>query len=103
LEASYVAKRRKMQRAIINDLLKRGFTQWQIEKFISVRHGRLSKLREGEIAPASTFRLLYLLHEMPDRAIEIVSRLDPAVARRWPDPIEEWQPSPAHHPAGPDS
>ena len=85
LEASYTAKRRKMQCALINDLRKRGFTQRQIESFASVSPGYLSKLRTGKIASGSTFRLLYLLHEMPDEAMEVVARLDPQLMRFKPD------------------
>ena len=81
LEASYVAKRRKMQCALINDLRRRGFTQRQIESFASVSPGYLSKLRKGKIASGSTFRLLYLLHAMPDEAMAIVARLDPRLTR----------------------
>jgi hypothetical protein len=79
IEASYIAKRRRLQRALINDLQKRGFTDRQIERFASVSPGYLSKLRQGGIAIGSTFRLLYLLHEMPDEAMAIVSKLDPRI------------------------
>lgn len=82
LEAAYVRKRRKMQCALINDLQKRGFTDRQIERFASVSPGYLSKLRQGGIAIGSTFRLLYLLHEMPDEAMAIMSRLDPRISSR---------------------
>ena len=79
LEAAYLRKRRKVQCALINDLRKRGFTQRQIEQFASVSPGYLSKLRQGKVASGSTFRLLYLLHEMPDEAMAIVSKLDPRI------------------------
>jgi len=81
LEEAYVAKRRRMQRALINDLRRSGFTQRQIEQFASVSPGYLSKLRKGKIAAGNTFRLLYLLHEFPEQAMEAVSRLDPRLAR----------------------
>lgn len=84
LEASYVAKRRKVQCALINDLRKRGFTQREIEAFASLSPGYLSKLRSGKITSGSTFRLLYLLHEMPDEAMAVVSRLDRRLAHRGP-------------------
>lgn len=77
LAASYAARRRKLQCALINDLRRRGFTQQQIERFASVSPGYLSKLRKGKIASGSTFRLLYLLHEFPDQAMAAVAKLDP--------------------------
>jgi hypothetical protein len=81
LEEAYVAKRTKMQRALINDLKRRGVTQQQIEQYASVSPGYVSKLRNGgKIASGNTFRLLYLLHEMPEEALRVVSRLDPRVA-----------------------
>jgi len=80
LAASYAAKRRRLQCAMINDLRRRGFTQQQIERFASVSPGYLSKLRKGKIASGSTFRLLYLLHELPEQAMAIVGRLDPELA-----------------------
>ena len=79
LEEAYAAKRRKLQRALLNDLRRRGFTQRQIERFATVRPGYLSKLQEGEIASGSTFRLLYLLHEFPEQAMAAVGRLDPGL------------------------
>lgn len=82
LEASYLRKRRKVQCALLNDLRKHGFTQRQIEQFASVSPGYLSKLRQGKVASGSTFRLLYLLHEMPDEAMAIVSKLDPRINPR---------------------
>jgi len=85
LEAAYARKRRKMQCALINDLRGRGFTQRQIERFASVSPGYLSKLRQGKVASGGTFRLLYLLHEMPDEVMAVVSRLDPGIGSRKPE------------------
>lgn len=76
LDEVYIAKRRRLQRAVINDLRRRGFTERQIEQFASVRPGYLSRLHEGKIASSSTFRLLYLLHEFPEQAMAAVGRLD---------------------------
>jgi len=76
LEASYIAKRRKMQRALINDLLKRGFSERQIERFVNVRPGYVSKLKQGKVSSRSTFRLLYLLHEIPDEVMKVIDRLN---------------------------
>ena len=80
LESAYVAKRLKLQCALIGDLRKRGFTQRQIEQFASLSPGYLSKLRNGKVASGSTLRLLYVLHEFPEQALAAVSRLDPRVA-----------------------
>jgi hypothetical protein len=85
LEAAYARKRRKVQCALINDLRRRGFTQRQIEQFASVSPGYLSKLKQGKIASGGTFRLLYLLHEMPDEVMAVVSRLDPGIGSRKPE------------------
>jgi hypothetical protein len=85
LEAAYVRKRRKVQCALINDLRRRGFTQRQIERFASVSPGYLSKLKQGKVASGGTFRLLYLLHEMPDEVMAVVSRLDPGIGSRKPE------------------
>jgi predicted XRE-type DNA-binding protein len=85
LEESYLRKRRKLQCALINDLRRRGFTQRQIERFASVSPGYLSKLKQGKIASGGTFRLLYLLHEMPDEVMAVVSRLDPGIGSRKPE------------------
>jgi hypothetical protein len=85
LEAAYARKRRKVQCALINDLRKRGFTQRQIEQFASVSPGYLSKLKQGKVASGGTFRLLYLLHEMPDEVMAVVSRLDPGIGSRKPE------------------
>lgn len=79
LDEAYAAKRRKLQRALLNDLRRRGFTQGQIERFACVRPGYLSELRKGKIASASTFRLLYVLHELPDAAWAVLRRLDPSL------------------------
>jgi len=76
LEASYIAKRRKLQRALLNDLRNRGFSDRQIEHFVTVRPGYVSKLKQGKVAPRSVFRLLYLLHEIPDEAMKAVDRLN---------------------------
>ena len=80
LEEAYVAKRRRLQRALINDLRRRGFTQGQIEEFASVSPGYLSKLRNGKVASGSTLRLLYVLHDFPEQALAAVRRFDPRVA-----------------------
>jgi hypothetical protein len=84
LEEAYVAKRRRMQRALINDLRRQGITQQQIERFASVSPGYVSKLRNGKIASGNTFRLLYLLHEMPREALRAIGRLDPRVTEKGP-------------------
>jgi predicted XRE-type DNA-binding protein len=82
LEEAYVEKRRRMQRALINDLRRQGITQQQIERFASVSPGYVSKLRNGKIASGNTFRLLYLLHEMPREALRAIGRLDPRVVEK---------------------
>lgn len=77
LEESYRRKRLRQQRALINDLRRAGLTQTHIERFANLSPGYVSKLRKGKLASGGTFRLLYLLHEIPRQAVEIVSRLDP--------------------------
>lgn len=77
LEEAYRRKRMRQQRALINDLRRRGMTQQQIERFADLSPGYVSKLRKGKLASGGTFRLLYLLHEFPHEAVRAVSRLDP--------------------------
>lgn len=77
LERSYRRKRLRQQCALINDLRRRGLTQAQIERFAYLSPGYVSKLRTGKLASGATFRLLYLLHELPEEALRVVSRLDP--------------------------
>jgi hypothetical protein len=77
LEEAYRRKRLRQQRALINDLRRRGITQQQIERFAHLSPGYVSKLRKGKLASGGTFRLLYLLHEFPREAVRAVSRLDP--------------------------
>jgi hypothetical protein len=77
LEEAYRRKRLRQQRALINDLRRRGISQQQIERFADLSPGYVSKLRKDKLASGSTFRLLYLLHEFPREAVEAVSRLDP--------------------------
>lgn len=77
LEEAYRRKRLRQQRALINDLRRRGVTQQQIERFANLSPGYVSKLRKDKLASGGTFRLLYLLHEYPREAMEAVSRLDP--------------------------
>lgn len=77
LERSYRRKRLRQQCALINDLRRYGFTQGQIERFAYLSPGYISKLRKGKLASGATFRLLYLLHEFPDAAMEAIGRLDP--------------------------
>jgi hypothetical protein len=77
LEESYRRKRLRQQRALINDLRRKGLTQTQIERFANLSPGYVSKLRKGKLASGGTFRLLYLLHQQPHEAVRIVSRIDP--------------------------
>lgn len=77
LEESYRRKRLRQQRALINDLRRQGLTQMHIERFANLSPGYVSKLRKGKLASGGTFRLLYLLHELPSEAVRVVSRLDP--------------------------
>jgi hypothetical protein len=77
LEEAYRRKRLRQQRALINDLRRKGLTQMQIERFAHLSPGYVSKLRKGKLASGGTFRLLYLLHEFPREALGAVSRLDP--------------------------
>lgn len=77
LEEAYRRKRLRQQRALINDLRRRGITQQQIERFADLSPGYVSKLRKDKLASGGTFRLLYLLHEFPREAVDAVSRLDP--------------------------
>lgn len=80
LDEAYADRRRRMQRALIDDLRRQGITQQQMERFASVSPGYISKLRNGKLAAGNTFRLLYLLHAMPREAIRAIARLDPRVA-----------------------
>ena len=77
LEEAYRRKRLRQQRALINDLRRRGMTQQQIERFADLSPGYVSKLRKDKLASGGTFRLLYLLHEFPREAVGAVSKLDP--------------------------
>lgn len=77
LEESYRRKRLRQQRALINDLRRQGLTQTHIERFANLSPGYVSKLRKGKLASGGTFRLLYLLHQLPHEAVRVVSRLDP--------------------------
>lgn len=77
LEDAYRRKRLRQQRALINDLKRKGITQQQIERFAHLSPGYVSKLRKGKLASGGTFRLLYLLHQFPHDAVRAVSRLDP--------------------------
>lgn len=80
LEEAYRHKRLRQQRALINDLRRRGITQQQIERFAALSPGYVSKLRKDKLASGGTFRLLYLLHQHPREAVQAVSRLDPRLA-----------------------
>ncbi|HLM65993.1 MAG TPA: hypothetical protein VK358_00630 [Longimicrobium sp.] len=77
LDEAYRRKRLRQQRALINDLRRRGITQQQIERFADLSPGYVSKLRKGKLASGGTFRLLFLLHQFPREAVRAVSRLDP--------------------------
>jgi hypothetical protein len=79
LEEAYRRKRLRQQRALINDLRRKGMTQQQIEQFADLSPGYVSKLRKDKLASGGTFRLLYLLHQFPQEAVRAVSRLDPRV------------------------
>jgi hypothetical protein len=79
LEEAYRRKRLRQQRALINDLRRKGLTQAQIERFAHLSPGYVSKLRKGKLASGGTFRLLYLLHEFPREALRAVSRIDPGL------------------------
>ncbi|HEU0299165.1 MAG TPA: hypothetical protein VFR37_06910 [Longimicrobium sp.] len=79
LEHSYRRKRLRQQCALINDLRRMGLSQVQIERFAFLSPGYISKLRKGKLASGATFRLLYLLHELPQEALRAVSRLDPSL------------------------
>lgn len=77
LDQAYRRKRLRLQRALINDLKRQGLTQMQIERFANLSPGYVSKLRNGKLASGGTFRLLYLLHQLPREAVQAVSRIDP--------------------------
>jgi hypothetical protein len=77
LERAYARKRLRLQRALINDLRRCGITQGQIEQFAELSQGYVSKLRMGKLAGGRTFKMLYLLHEMPEAALRTISRVDP--------------------------
>jgi hypothetical protein len=77
LEEAYRRKRMRQQRALINDLRRKGMTQQQIERFANLSPGYVSKLRKDKLASGGTFRLLYLLHQFPREAVSAISRLDP--------------------------
>ncbi|HEX6040782.1 hypothetical protein [Longimicrobium sp.] len=79
LDEAYRNKRLRQQRALINDLRRRGLTQVQIERFADLSPGYVSKLRKGKLASGGTFRLLYLLHAFPEQALQAVSRFDPGL------------------------
>lgn len=79
LEDAYRRKRLRQQRALINDLRRRGITQTQIERFANLSPGYVSKLRKDKLASGGTFRLLYLLHAFPEQALRVVSRIDPGL------------------------
>lgn len=77
LDKAYRRKRLRQQRAIINDLRRRGLTQGQIEQFADLSQGYVSKMRKGKLVAGRTFKMLYLLHEMPEEAVRVISEVDP--------------------------
>lgn len=79
LEDAYRHRRLRQQRALINDLRRKGLTQMQIERFAHLSPGYVSKLRKGKLASGGTFRLLYLLRAFPEQALQAVSRIDPGL------------------------
>lgn len=76
LESTYREKRIAQQRKWIDELCAQGLTQQEIERIGSFSPGYASKLRTSKVASPQTYRLLYVLHELPEETLRAVGKLD---------------------------